>query len=289
MRCDANVSVRRRGETTLGTRVELKNINSFRFVQQGVEHEIHRQVELLEGGGRVVQETRNFDAEKGLSKSLRGKEEAHDYRYFPDPDLLPLNIDDGWLEKVRANVPELPRARAQRFVDALGLTPYDARVLNDDQDVANWFEEALTTYSHNPKAVANWTINDVLREVKEDPGGIRAFPVTPAGIATVVKLIDGQRITGKMAKELFALLVKEKRSDAEKVVAEQGWEVVRDSGALEQAVDNVLAAQAKEVEKLKAGKTQILGFLTGQVMKAMGGKADPKTVGELLKRKIGLP
>ena len=286
MRCDANVSVRRRGETKLGTRVELKNINSFKFVQQGVEHEIHRQIELLEGGGTVVQETRSFDADTNTSKSMRGKEEAHDYRYFPDPDLLPLVIEEAWLEEVRARVPELPRARAERFVSTLGLTPYDARVLNDDQDVANWFERALAAYGNNPKSVANWVINEVLREVKED--GIGVFPVSPEGIASVVRLIDEGRITGKMGKDLFALLVKERRSDAETVVKEQGWEVVRDEGALEKAVDGVLAAQVSQVEKLKAGKGQILGFLTGQVMKAMGGKADPKAVGELLKKKIGI-
>ncbi|MEW5850051.1 MAG: Asp-tRNA(Asn)/Glu-tRNA(Gln) amidotransferase subunit GatB [Myxococcota bacterium] len=285
-RCDANVSVRRKGETRFGTRVELKNINSFKFVMQGIDYEIARQVSIIESGGKVVQETRGFDPEKGESRSQRSKEEAHDYRYFPDPDLLPLVVVEAWIESVRATVPELPRARAERFVHKLGLTPYDARVLNDDQDVANWYEAALGAYAGNPKSVANWTINEVMREVKEDPAGIRGFPVKPEAIGTLVRLIDEGRISGKMAKDVFAALVVEKRSDPEALVKERGWEVVRDDAALTRAVDEVLDANAKEVEKYKAGKSQVLGFLVGQVMKKLGGKADPKAVNEALRKKL---
>jgi aspartyl-tRNA(Asn)/glutamyl-tRNA(Gln) amidotransferase subunit B len=285
LRCDANVSVRKKGDTRLGTRVELKNINSFRYVMQGVDHEIRRQIDLIEDGGKVVQETRSYDGEKQESRSMRGKEEAHDYRYFPDPDLLPLVVSDAWIEAVRGSIPELPRARVERLVKELGLSLQDARVLNDEQDVASYFEAAVAAHPRNPKSVANWVINEVMRETKEDPAGISGFVVTPQAIGTMVGLIDDGKITGKMAKDLFALMVKEKRADPVALVKEKGWEVVRDDKALEAAVDKVLAAQAKEVESMKQGKVQVMGFLVGQVMKAMGGKADPKAVNELIRRK----
>jgi len=283
-RCDANVSVRKVGAEKLGTRVELKNINSFRFVQQGIEHEARRQIELLESGGTVVQETRGYDGEKGESKSQRGKEEAHDYRYFPDPDLLPLMVDEAWIARVKSSVPELPRARAERFVSALGLSPYDARVLNEDQDVARYFEDAVKSHTNNAKSVANWVINEVMRETKEH--GVMGFVVTPQALGTMVGMIDGGRISGKIAKELFALMISEKRADPEALVKERGWEVVRDDAALEKAVDEVLAKHASEVEKLRAGKTQVMGFLVGQTIKALGGKVDPKLVNQMIQKKV---
>jgi aspartyl-tRNA(Asn)/glutamyl-tRNA(Gln) amidotransferase subunit B len=284
-RCDANVSVRKKGAEKFGTRVELKNINSFRFVQQGIEHEIRRQIDVLEDGGTVVQETRGYDGEKGESWSMRGKEEAHDYRYFPDPDLPTLVVEDAWIEEIRKTVPELPRARAERMMREWSLSSKDARVLNDDQDVAAYVEDAVKAHPKNARSVANWVANEVLREIKDDPAGIRGFAVTAQAIGEMVALIDDGKITGKMAKELFAAMVKEKRSDPAAMVKERGWEVVRDDAALEAAVDKVLEGNAKEVEKLKQGKAQIVGFLVGQVLKAVGGKADPRTVSELIRKK----
>ena len=208
-RCDANVSVRKKGAEKFGTRVELKNINSFRFVQQGIEHEIRRQIDVLEDGGTVVQETRGYDGEKGESWSMRGKEEAHDYRYFPDPDLPTLVVEDAWIEEIRKTVPELPRARAERMMREWSLSSKDARVLNDDQDVAAYVEDAVKAHPKNARSVANWVANEVLREIKDDPAGIRGFAVTAQAIGEMVALIDDGKITGKMAKELFAAMVKD--------------------------------------------------------------------------------
>lgn len=285
-RCDANVSVRKKGDPVLGTRVELKNINSFRFVQMGIAHEFRRQVDILLDGGKVTQETRSYDAEKDDSVAMRGKEDAHDYRYFPCPDLPPLHVDDAWLERVRGTLRELPLQRTQRFV-SLGLALADARTLNEDQAVADYFEAALATYGKNARGVGNWVVNDVLRDVKDGPGGMAEVKVSAPALATVVRLTDEGRITGKMAKELYAVLRDTGRTDVETVVKERGLEVVRDDSAVEAAVDAVLLANPKEVEKMKAGKGNVMGFFVGQVMKQLGGKADPRAVTEWVKKKTG--
>jgi len=193
-------------------------------------------------------------------------------------------VDEAWIARVKSSVPELPRARAERFVSALGLSPYDARVLNEDQDVARYFEDAVKSHTNNAKSVANWVINEVMRETKEH--GVMGFVVTPQALGTMVGMIDGGRISGKIAKELFALMISEKRADPEALVKERGWEVVRDDAALEKAVDEVLAKHASEVEKLRAGKTQVMGFLVGQTIKALGGKVDPKLVNQMIQKKV---
>lgn len=274
-RCDANVSVRKKGETRLGTRVELKNINSFKFVAQGIHHEFHRQVAVIERGGEVVQETRNFDPKSGTTAPLRGKEEAHDYRYFPEPDLPTLVVDEAWVAAVAGAMPELPRARGERFVKVLGLKEADAVILNEDQALATHFEQAVAAYPANPRGIANLLINE-----------INMGDASPHDLATLVQMVDEGRITGKIAKEVIGVMVAQKRGDPRAIVTEKGWEVVRDDGALRQAVDQVIAAHPGEVEKYKQGKTQILGFLVGKVMKQTGGKADPKDVQKEIKARL---
>lgn len=288
LRCDANVSVRKRGATALGTRVELKNINSFRYVQMGVEHEFRRQVDLLEDGGTVVQQTRSYDPDEDVSRPLRSKEDAHDYRYLEDPDLPPLVIDQPWLDAVAATACELPLDRAHRFAAQWSIPAADARTLNDEQAVADYLEAAVAAWADNPRALANWVVNEVLRDVKDNPAAIVDFAVTPQALASVVARVEQRSITGRQAKELYAFLRDHKRTDVDAVVAEQGMNVVRDEGALTAVVDGLLAAHPKEAEKLKAGKGNVMGFFVGQVMKQMAGKADPKSVQELIRSRLGL-
>jgi aspartyl-tRNA(Asn)/glutamyl-tRNA(Gln) amidotransferase subunit B len=275
-RCDANVSVRKKGEQTLGTRVELKNINSFRYVAQGIAHEVRRQVAVLERGEEVVQETRSYDPHHGITHTLRGKEDAHDYRYFPEPDLPPLVVEEGWVARIRAELPELPRVRVSRLVRDLGLREADAALLVEDEGGAAAFEQAVAAYPGNPQGIANVLVNEV-----------HHTQVTPLAVAAVVRMVDEGRISGKIAKDVLALLVAGRQGDPEALVKEKGWEVVRDLGALSGAVERVLAAHASEAERYRQGKTQILGFLVGKVMRETGGKADPRQVQELLKTALG--
>ncbi|ORJ58553.1 Asp-tRNA(Asn)/Glu-tRNA(Gln) amidotransferase subunit GatB [Geothermobacter hydrogeniphilus] len=283
-RCDANVSVRPRGREEFGTRAELKNINSFRFIREAIDYEIERQIELIEDGGTVIQETRLFDSDKGTTRSMRGKEEAHDYRYFPDPDLLPLTVDPEWVERVRKELPELPEAKLARYQQELGLKPYDAEVLTADRKVAEYFEACLARHD-NPKLCANWVQGDIQRKLNETGLAVDAIPVTPELLAGLLKRIDDKSISSNIAKQVFDLIWESGR-DADTIIEEKGLKQVTDSGAIEALVDEVLANCGAQVEQYRSGQTKVLGFIVGQVMKASKGRANPQLVNELLRKKL---
>ena len=285
LRCDANVSIRPVGQEKLGTRVELKNINSFRFVQQAIDFEIARQAELLDAGGTVLQETRLWDTQAKTTRAMRSKAEAHDYRYFPEPDLPDLVLDAAFIDHVKETLPELPAAKAARYVRDYGLTEYDARVLTDDAQVAGLFESALQHTTHY-KSVANWIINEVLREIKE--GSIEALPFGGEALGELVALIETGVISGKIAKELFAELMV-KGGSPKKMVADKGLTQMSDEGELGALVDAVCAEQAESVDKYRAGRTNILGYLVGCVMQKSKGRANPKMVSGLLLARLKNP
>jgi len=288
LRCDANVSVRAKESEDLGTKVEIKNLNSFKAVEKAIDYEIARQNAAIEEGGLLVQETRLWDEDSETTRSMRSKESAHDYRYFPDPDLPPILIDDHWIAEIKATLPELPDQRRARFMDHYKLPAYDAELLTARKDVADYFEAALALH-RNAKALGNWIIGDLFRVLKErkldEQLVISRWPVQPAQLAELVNLIDDGKISGRIAKTVFGLLLDSPRSPLE-IVAEQGLEQVSNSGSLAGAVDEVLARHAKQVGDYRAGNDKVFGFLVGQVMKATGGKANPKMVNEILKRKL---
>ena len=281
-RCDANVSVRRKGEAKLGTRTELKNLNSFRFVERAIAHEIERQIDVLESGGVVRQETLHWDDRAGRSSPMRGKEHADDYRYFPDPDLPPLLLDEAFLAAQRAKLPELPQARRSRYRDQLGLPAYDAQVLTDDRDVAEFFEATVALYGQ-PKTVSNWVMREVLAAATELAKPLRELPVGPEHLVELLRLIDTGRITAGSAREVFAEMARSGER-AEAIVRARGLEAVSDAGELERHAREVIAANAAQAEKYRAGETKLLNFFVGQVMKATGGKADPARLREILAR-----
>jgi aspartyl-tRNA(Asn)/glutamyl-tRNA(Gln) amidotransferase subunit B len=287
-RCDANVSIMRKGATEYGTRCEIKNMNSFRFIKQAVDYEVRRQVEIVEGGGKVRQETRLFDTVRGETRSMRSKEEAHDYRYFPEPDLPPVIVEPGFVEQIRAALPELPRARARRYQETLGLSPQDAGVLVADVAVASFFDAALALYgkgAEGAKKIANWLAGDVARLANESglrPGG---WKLTPAHLADILELVDGGTIGGPGAKQLVEEVFRTGDAPAA-VVQRRGLAQVSDESAIEAAVDRVLAASPTEVERYRGGNAKLMGFFVGQVMKETKGKANPAVVNALLKRKL---
>jgi aspartyl-tRNA(Asn)/glutamyl-tRNA(Gln) amidotransferase subunit B len=283
LRCDANVSVRRPGEG-LGTRCELKNINSIRFVMQAIEYEARRQVEVLEGGGTIRQETRLFDSAKGVTRPMRSKEHAHDYRYFPDPDLLPLVLDRAWIEQVRANLPELPDARKARFVADYKLTPYDAGVLVAEKENAEFFE-VVAKGRKDPKLAANWVIVELFGALNRLGRDIATSPVQAAQLAGLLDLIENDTISGRIAKDVFGFMV-ETGKDAAAIVEERGLRQVTDSGAIETAIDKVIADNAAKVAEYRSGKQALFGWFVGQVMKSTGGKANPAAVNDLLRKKL---
>ena len=287
-RCDANISVRPEGSTTLGVKTELKNMNSFKAVEKALEYEIKRQIETLSEGGKLTQETRLWDADHEVTRSMRSKEYAHDYRYFPDPDLLPLVIEEKWIGEIKANLPELPEARRERFTSQYGLPLYDAELLTGRRDVADYFEAAVKIHS-NPKAISNWVMGELFRVIKERKLDvdlcITTWPVTPQHLAEMVRMIDGGKISGKMAKSLFEEML-ERGESPERIVREKGLEQVTDLGSIEKAVDQVLAAHAQQASDYRAGKEKVFGFLVGQVLKATQGKANPQMVNEILKKKL---
>ena len=285
-RCDANVSVMRKGASQYGQRVELKNINSFRFVQKAIDYEIGRQVELIESGGRVAQETRLFDAVRGETRSMRSKEEAHDYRYFPEPDLPPLRIPAGYVERIERELPELPRAKLHRFVGTYGLPAYDAKILVGDRALADLFEKVQAVYKGPAKKLSNWFLGELLRLMKEEAREVGALRFTPPQFASLLEMVDAGELSNNAAKDVFAEMFRTGRSPRE-VAQEKGLIQVQDTGAVEAAVDAVLAANPGEVEKYRAGKKQVLGFLVGQVMKAMKGKGNPALVNAALRAKLG--
>jgi aspartyl-tRNA(Asn)/glutamyl-tRNA(Gln) amidotransferase subunit B len=284
-RCDANVSVRPAGATALGTKVEVKNMNSFRAVEKAIVYEIARQSAALAGGDRLVQETRLWDADREETRPMRSKEHAHDYRYFPEPDLLPLVVEDAWVGEIRASLPELPGPRRERFIRDFGLTPYDADVLTQRKDVADYLEAGVAAGAP-PKEMANWVMTELLRIVREEKLDhalvIRDWPVTPAQLAKLASLVQAGTVNRNTAKALIPRL-RGTTADPEALVRAEGLGQVSDRGALEQAVADVIARHPSQVAEFKAGKDRVLGFLVGQVMKATGGKANPQLVQEVLR------
>ncbi|ACH40637.1 aspartyl/glutamyl-tRNA(Asn/Gln) amidotransferase, B subunit [Citrifermentans bemidjiense Bem] len=293
-RCDANVSLMPVGSNVFGTRAELKNINSFKFIKQAIEYEIERQAEILDDGGKVVQETRLFDPNTGTTRSMRGKEEAHDYRYFPDPDLVPVIISDDWIEKVRGGLPELPEAKRARFMSeggavfggsAFGLPEYDAEVLVASRELAQYFEDTVALFPQ-AKTVSNWVMGEVTRALNDDNNrSIAECPVTPALLADLLKLMEKGTISGKIAKTVFDEMYKTGKA-SEKIVEEKGLVQVSDTGAIEAMVDEVLEKNPGQVAEYRGGKETLFGFFVGQVMRASKGKANPAVVNELLLKKL---
>jgi aspartyl-tRNA(Asn)/glutamyl-tRNA(Gln) amidotransferase subunit B len=284
LRCDANISLRPAGATELGTKVEIKNLNSFRNVQRALELEIERQAEELEAGRRIVQETRLFDADRGLTRSMRSKEYAHDYRYFPEPDLVPLKLDPAWVDSIRAALPELPRARRQRFVSQYGLPAYDAEILTQSRALADYYEEAVRAHD-NPKAISNWIMTELLRELGGDEAAVGRSPIPPGHLAGLVQLIDDGTISGKIAKDVLARMLAS-GEEAATIVRREGLTQVTDAGALEALVDQAIAANPKAVADFKSGKVAAAKALVGQVMKASGGRANPAMVDRLVQQKL---
>jgi aspartyl-tRNA(Asn)/glutamyl-tRNA(Gln) amidotransferase subunit B len=283
LRADVNVSVRRPGEG-LGTRCEIKNVNSIRFIGQAIEHEARRQIEILEDGGKIVQETRLFDPDKGETRPMRNKEEAHDYRYFPDPDLLPLEFTPAFVSELAAHLPELPDAKKARFMRDFGLSSYDADVLVAEREQARFFEEVAA--GRDAKAAANWVINELAGRLNKEGKDISASPVSAAQLATILDLIAVGTISGKIAKDLFEIIWTE-GGDPKAIVKARGMEQVTDLGAIEKVVDEIIAKHPDKVADAKSNPKAI-GWFVGQAMKASGGKANPQAVNELLKRKLGI-
>ena len=284
-RCDANVSVMRKGTEKFGTRVELKNINSFRFIKQAIEFEIERQVEEIEAGRAIVQETRLWDTGRNETRSMRSKEEAHDYRYFPEPDLPPLVLREELVTKTRETLPELPRPKLQRFVSQYGLPAYDAKILISERPLADYFEKVAAEYK-DAKKLSNWFMGELLRMLKEEGGTVATLKFQPAQFAALLGAVDKGTISNNAGKDVFAEMFRTGK-DPQAIISEKGLAQVSDTGAIEKMVDEVLAANAGEVEKYKAGKKQVFGFLVGQVMKAMKGKGNPQLVNAALKKRLG--
>jgi len=284
LRCEPNLSLRPVGQKALGTKVELKNINSFKFVKEALEYEIKRQTNVLNEGGKVNQETRLWDVEKGVTATMRSKEEAHDYRYFPDPDLVPLSLSVEWIEELRQTVPELPAVRQKRFVSEYGLPEYDTGVLTVSKPLADYFESCVKLFNQ-PKAVSNWVMGELLRELNNSGTAVGDSPVSPERLVSLLKLVDNGTISLKVAREIFPELYASKMSP-EQIVQEKGLTQVSDEGALGKIIDEVIAKNPAQVAQYRSGKEQVFGFFVGQVMKGSGGKANPGKVNELLKKKL---
>ena len=285
LRCDANVSIRPVGQKEFGTRTELKNLNSFKFIQKAIEYEVDRQTKILDQGDTVKQETRLYDSDRGETFPMRSKEEAHDYRYFPDPDLVPIMIDETWVEKLRQTIPELPEQKRERFVKSYGIPEYDTGVLTSSAPLADYFEKCTALFPH-PKTISNWMMGDLLRELKKDGRNIVDCPVSPSALVDLLKLIESGTISGNIAKGIFEEMYQTQKS-AGSIVEEKGLKQITDSSAIEKIVAEVLQANPGQVEEFKGGKEKVLGFLVGQVMKASKGKANPAMVNKLLKKKMG--
>ena len=283
MRCDVNLSMRRVGDPVLGTRCEIKNVNSIRFVQQAIEYEAQRQVEILESGGKIVQETRLWDTTKGVTRSMRSKEDAHDYRYFPDPDLLPLVLDPAMIESIKKTLPELPDEKRARFIGEYGLKPYDAAVLVAEKPSADFFEKVAK--GRDGKLAANWVTGELFAILNKQGKTIKNSPISAEALGGLIDLISDQTISGRIAKEVFEDMWVSGKNAAQ-IVEEKGLKQVTDTGAIEKVIDDILAANADKVAEYKSGKDKLFGFFVGQVMKASGGKANPAMLNELLKKKL---
>jgi aspartyl-tRNA(Asn)/glutamyl-tRNA(Gln) amidotransferase subunit B len=282
-RCDANISLRPQGAAVLGTKVEIKNMNSFRNVMRALEYEAGRQASLLDSGEKIIQETRLWNVNQGITESMRGKEEAHDYRYFPDPDLVPLVIDDAWIDEIRSTLPELPREKKERFIREYNIPAYDANILTETRPLADYFEECIKSFAQ-PKTISNWIMGDVLRHVT-DTRQVADFAATPQHLGEMLKLIDNGTISGKIAKTVFEDMAATGKMP-EDIVRERGLVQVSDESALEKAIQEVLTANEDQVAQYRQGKEKVFGFLVGQVMKATKGKANPQVVNELLKKML---
>ena len=284
-RCDANVSVRPKGEKEFGTRAEIKNLNSFRYVEKAINYEVERQIDLIENGGRVVQETRLYDANKDETRSMRAKEEANDYRYFPDPDLLPVEIEPAFVEQVRATLPELPDAKKARFMTEYGLGAYDAGVLTATRELADYFETVVKSVGGEPKQCANWVMGDLSGFLNKEGKEVTESPVSAQMLAGMIRRILDNTISGKIAKDVFEAMWNGE-GDADTVIEKKGLKQITDTGAIESAIKEIMANNPKQVEGYRAGQEKLLGFFVGQVMKAMGGKANPAQLNELLKKHL---
>jgi aspartyl-tRNA(Asn)/glutamyl-tRNA(Gln) amidotransferase subunit B len=283
MRADVNVSVRKPGDA-LGTRTETKNVNSIRFVMAAIEYEARRQVDLIEDGGTVVQETRLFDPDKGVTRSMRSKEDAHDYRYFPDPDLLPLELDDAFLEEARASLPELPDAKRKRYEEVLGISAYNADVLTADVETARWFEQMLDEGAP-PKPASNWVMSELFGALNRLGREVANSPVSPKQAAGLVALVADGTVSGSLAKQVFEIML-ETGQDAGVIVEERGLKQTSDTGAIEAEIGKIMDANADKVMEYRSGKDKLFGFFVGQTMRAMAGKANPGVVNELLKKAL---
>ena len=284
-RCDANVSVRRKGTEKFGTRAEIKNLNSFRFVEKAINYEVERQIDLLESGGKVVQETRLYDPDKGETRSMRSKEEANDYRYFPDPDLLPVVLDETFITGVRSSLPELPDQKAARFASQYGLSAYDAGVLTASRELASYYEEVARLVPGEPKLAANWVMGELAAALNKEGLDIGAGKLPAARLAGLLKRIADQTISGKIAKEVFEAMWAS-GAEADAIIESKGLKQITDSSAIERAIEEVMAKNPGQLADYRSGKDKLFGFFVGQVMKATGGKANPGQLNELLKKKL---
>lgn len=285
-RCDANVSVRRHGDKEFGTRTEIKNVNSFRFVEKAIRYEAARQIQVLESGGKIIQQTRLYDADRDETRPMRSKEDANDYRYFPDPDLLPVVITREWLAQLRQQLPELPKQKLLRFVKDFGLSDYDAAGLTQDKGMADYFEAVLQQASLSPKLVANWLLGDVTKHLHIEELDIQSCPVSPIRLAQLLQRIEDNTVSGKMAKSIFETMWKNQQQ-VDDIIAAQGLQQISDSSALEKIIDELMANNPEQVAQYRAGKEKVFGFFVGLMMKATQGKANPQQVNDLLKRKLG--
>jgi aspartyl-tRNA(Asn)/glutamyl-tRNA(Gln) amidotransferase subunit B len=284
-RCDANVSIRPRGQQQFGTRTELKNINSFRFVERAIEFEIERQIDILEEGGKVVQETRLYDPDKHETRSMRSKEEAHDYRYFPDPDLPPMVLDEHFIEEVRNTLPELPEVKKARFESEFGLSGSDAHLLTSDREVAEFFELVLNTTKAESKTVANWMAGELFAHLNKSELSIQESPISSSQFALLLDRIADSTLSGKTAKQVFAALW-DKQGEVDEIIEAKGLKQITDTGAIETIVDDVIASSPHQVQQYRDGNDKVIGFLVGQVMQKSKGKANPQMANQLLKKKL---
>ncbi len=284
LRCDANVSIRPVGQKEFGTKTEIKNMNSFKYIEKALEYEIKRQIKILNEGGRIIQETRLWNTNKGVTESMRSKEEAHDYRYFPDPDLVPVEVNDEWIEEIKLQRIELRDSRRQRFISQYGLPEQDADLLTSERTIAEWFEEAVKL-GGEPKAVSNWMMGELMRLLNEEGKQIEESALKPEMLVGLLKLIDKNIISGKIAKTVFEDMYKTGK-DADSIVKDKGLIQVSDASEIEKVIDDILASNPNEVERFKAGDAKLMGFFVGQIMKITKGKANPAIVNELLRKKL---
>jgi aspartyl-tRNA(Asn)/glutamyl-tRNA(Gln) amidotransferase subunit B len=284
LRCDANVSVRPAGQDGLGVKTEIKNLNSFKFVEKALEYEIERQIKILKEGGKIIQETRLWNSERGITESMRTKEEAHDYRYFPEPDLVPIMAEHQLIDEIKKSLPELPDAKRKRFVSEHGLPEYDADMMTSEKSLADWFEEVVRL-GGQPKAVSNWIMGDLMRLLNEENKPFEDCSLKPKQLVDMLSLIDKDTISGKIAKTVFEEMYKTGK-DAESIVREKGLVQISDAGEIEKIVDDVIAQNSKEVARYRSGEEKLFGFFVGYVMKLTKGKANPQLVNELLKKKL---